>query len=569
LNPCDLGSQVCDFGQQYCNDTGQPDPAQQGANCGGSNVCLSGTCQTCPNGASCTPSTNPCHVGVVSCSSGYACNDTGAFGPNGVSCGSGEVCSGGSCLTGCWIAGQYVAPGAGNTCATCQPDVSTSSSSPVPDGTACGPNQACISGGCTAGCTIDGGFYPDGTVDPSNACLGCSLGLAADAWSPFAHFVAYPSGGLQPAQLLGTATAADLNGDGFPDLAFDYLSCGSFSCQSYYLDTIFNNGLASFTSSPASYSFAGSGVDGPESDGTMLAVPLRADGGNDLVVTYGLATGWSDYYDEQVGVFFNQGNGAFTVGPQLSVSTDLVGPLVAADLNGDGLNDLAVATRSYHSALNVLLNLGDGGFNVLTPQPITNGDAGVEDQALAVADLTGDGKPDLVASFDLGSAGSGVGVLVGAGDGTFTLGSLVTLANYASVDAVATADVNGDGLPDAVAVDSATHTLQVLLTQPDGGLSAPQVIPDELGQAQYSTSGMGVWPGDFNGDGRVDLLTTYDKQGRLFYGEPDGGLLPSNEFGLGYGGTHVTAVDFNRDGRLDLLVTGHYASINLLLNQCP
>ena len=84
---------------------------------------------------------------------------------------------------------------------------------------------------------------------------------------------------------------------------------------------------------------------------------------------------------------------------------------------------------------------------------VTYDSGGYEAQSVAVADVNGDGKPDLVvanlcASSDCTNGGV-VGVLLGNGDGTFQ-----AAVSYGSggqdAESVAVADVNGDGKPDLV-----------------------------------------------------------------------------------------------------------------------
>ena len=87
-----------------------------------------------------------------------------------------------------------------------------------------------------------------------------------------------------------------------------------------------------------------------------------------------------------------------------------------ADVSGDGKPDLVVANRN--GSVGVLLGNGDGTFQAA----VTYGSGGAIASALAVADMNGDGKPDLVvANHCAGSdcANGSVGVLLNNGDGTF------------------------------------------------------------------------------------------------------------------------------------------------------
>ena len=121
-----------------------------------------------------------------------------------------------------------------------------------------------------------------------------------------------------------------------------------------------------------------------------------------------------------------------------------------ADVNGDGKPDLlmlscasCVSTAGF---VTVLLNKGDGTFQNVG----TYGSGGAFAGWIAVADVNGDGKPDLlVVNFTNSSSCSGncngtVGVLLGNGDGTFK--TAVTYDSGAfGATSVAVADVNGDG----------------------------------------------------------------------------------------------------------------------------
>ena len=120
---------------------------------------------------------------------------------------------------------------------------------------------------------------------------------------------------------------------------------------------------------------------------------------------------------------------------------------------------------------------------------------GTNPHRLTVADVNGDGKPDLVAA----NYGSGtVSVLLGNGNGTFA-GAADLRRRRAARAPWRSADLNGDGKPDLAVANYSSNSVSVLLGNGNGTLSDA----DQLYTAVRNPPTVAA--ADFNGDGRPDL----------------------------------------------------------------
>ena len=311
---------------------------------------------------------------------------------------------------------------------------------------------------------LNGDGIPDLAVptNESNGTVSVLLGNGDGSFRPAVH---YPAGAFPE-----VVRVADLNGDGIPDLAVPNSSTNRVS-------VLLGNGDGTFRA-PLSFLTGFEPLD-------LAVMDLNADGKADVVT--------ADYRSGTVSVLLGNGDGSFQA-PTLYASGAFPESVTVGDVNGDGIPDLAVAnsgTYSYYqdATITVFLGNGDGSFKPAVPFF-----AGPGPRAVVMADLNGDGKPDLAAADDA-SGGGGVAVLLGNGDGTFRMPTFFAGLGPSSL---AVGDLNGDGIPDLVS-STTFGPVSVLLGNGDGFFRPS--LDYYAGVHVYS-----VAVGDVNGDGAPDIL---------------------------------------------------------------
>ena len=361
---------------------------------------------------------------------------------------------------------------------------------------------------------VNGDGYPDLIVAHAS-CHDCSSGevsvLLGKGDGAFQAAVSYPAG------IEAYAVAiADLNDDGKLDVvvANGCQTTPDPNCNNGGgVSVLLGNGDGTFQA-PVSYSSGGYGAD------SVAVADVNGDGHLDIVVVNYCQNSSNCNVDGEVSVLLNKGDGTFQAGASYDSGGTYGQAVAIGDVNGDGYPDLIVANAGPcgHCAsggLSVFLGNGDGTFQ---PPVFFDSGALTNSTSVAIADVNGDGHPDLIVgafclTWPTCNNGGIVSVLLNNGDGTFQ-----TAVTYGSggdyVYAVAVADVNGDGKPDLVALNQCA----IGNSNCGSAIGRVGVLPgngDGTFQAAVSYSSGGRYPvsiaiADVNADGKPDLLVSND-----------------------------------------------------------
>ncbi|HEY1658830.1 MAG TPA: FG-GAP-like repeat-containing protein [Candidatus Sulfotelmatobacter sp.] len=382
----------------------------------------------------------------------------------------------------------------------------------------------------------------------------------------------------------------DFNQDGKEDLAVTNFASGTITI-------LFGNGDGTFTVQ------ANSPVTGRSPRGIAVA-DFNGDNYPDLVVT--------NSQDGTVGLFINNGNGGF--GTQTIYNTgNRPWAVAVGDFNGDHVPDIVVANYNNNNELSVYLGTGSPtcktGPNCFGGQlPAFTGTNPGSPVSVAVGDFNGDGNLDIAAAVQGDNDPDNVAVLLGKGNGGFQAAQTYTTASFPT--GIAVADLNGDGNPD-LAVAAADANVVTVFWGIGNGTFAGQVncgtgdIPYAVGIANLNPNATNsqndlivansqgnsfsvimnngnesfqsrldyaagpspyavAWA-DFNGDHIPDLVladSTGASQISVLLGNGDGTFGPPNVFSTGTATDPVAVMvgDFNLDGIPDLAVANYATS---------
>jgi hypothetical protein len=371
---------------------------------------------------------------------------------------------------------------------------------------------------------------------------GKSSLMTPSAGSLFLLPVTYDTGGIGA----GGVAIGDVNGDGKPDIALGTANG---------LAVLLGKGDGTFQL-PVFYGTKGSG------GGVVVIADMNGDGVPDLVAVNAGSCG--SHANGCVAVLIGNGNGTFGTAKTYDAGGPSSYSMAVADFNGDGKLDVVVTDCSPYSGaacgiFGVLMGRGDGTLSKV----VTHNSGGVGAWSVTTGDVNHDGKVDVVIGNlcqDSLCDGDGyVSIFLGRGNGTFRNPISYTSAGRTLVPAIA--DINGDGNPDIVVANGAGNEgVGVLMGNGDGTFQP--VVIYKAGEKFVSSLKLG----DVNGDGYVDVVVADCAMGQyvcqvtasvsVLLGNGDGTFQEASTYSSGGQTSNMLAIaDLNGDGYPDIAVT--------------
>ena len=318
------------------------------------------------------------------------------------------------------------------------------------------------------------------------------------------------------------------------------------------------------SSAPGSVSFVPQGSYVMGSDDYPIGVTagdLDGDGKPEIVV--------SNFYTPVILVFRNTSTpGNISFAAPISLATgNYATAAVIADLNGDGKPEIMVACggSDYLATYTNKSTVGNLSFNSKATWTVPTSSAPFK---VEVADIDGDGLPDMAAA-------NGNTNLVSVFRNTSSIGGAVSFATHVDFatgnapQGIAIGDLDGDGKPDLAVANNNDNTLSLLRNT-----SSPGTV--SFGTQQVVNSGSGAYDlviSDLDGDGKPDLAVDDESGGAVSVHKNIStvgtiAVNPNVDYATGNVPFAITTADYDGDGRPDLATANNTdATISVLRNK--
>ncbi|MCB2206224.1 T9SS type A sorting domain-containing protein [bacterium] len=260
----------------------------------------------------------------------------------------------------------------------------------------------------------------------------------------------------------------DLDGDGDLDIAAGHRWIDGISVMK-------GDGLGSFAA-PVHYA-AGQNTH------VIRAADVDGDADADLIAI--------NTFSNDFSLLLNNGDATFGAATSYALGAEPRG-LEVADFNGDGAPDVFIPLKGSKSAL---FYLGDGQAGFTAPVTISLPD---EIESSLVGEYTNDSYPDIACTF-VGSVD--FHILPSNGLGGFASVITYTTNSGRSITTIGEGDFNADGYRDFALSQNVSNRVRILLGDPQCGFQLSVSVPTDINPRL-------TCPGDINGDGKPDIVTT-------------------------------------------------------------
>ncbi|MBN8645648.1 MAG: VCBS repeat-containing protein, partial [Planctomycetes bacterium] len=347
------------------------------------------------------------------------------------------------------------------------------------------------------------------------------------------------------------AEAADIDCDGDTDLIL---------CDFEFLSTLSQTSCGAFGPPAPAGTVSGS----PFGENCVKLTDLSGDTCPEIVA---VSNNFTSPPTALVQVFPNNGAGVFAPPNTITIPNTILSANAVGDIDGDGIDEVAVATGSSVSILRRTAPNTLTPLNAATGQPLAPGDPfSLSFNALpgspfevTLADVNADGRDDIVASnFN--------DIHIRTSNGNATFAPVVTLDADSGTRAVVAKDLNADGTAEVFAVNANIDTVYYWRSTGPLQWAPRQDIP-------VGTSPRAVRLADVNADALPDLVTLnrVDADALILFNTGDAVFtVPqrfANSFAVDGGYTSVAAGDFNADGHTDIFASTQRGDLDLFLNR--
>jgi hypothetical protein len=370
------------------------------------------------------------------------------------------------------------------------------------------------------------------------------------------------------------ATAGDVNGDGYADIVVGAYGYNSFQGRAY----VYVGGAAGVSPTPI-FTATGESADSELGLSVATAGDVNGDGYDDIAIgAHGYSSSQGRAYVYGGGATGLSATPIFTATGEGTGDEFGYSVATAGDVNGDGYADVVIGAYAYNLEQGqAYVYAGEAGGLAATPLFTATGETTVDRFGYSVAtagDVNGDGYSDVVVgawgyNSSQGRAYIYAGAAAGLSATPISTATGETTSNDFGISVATAGDVNGDGYADVMIgamLYSGMQGRAYLYTGSAGGLSATPILTG-TGQAAGDLLGSSVaTAGDVNGDGYAEVIVGEYRygtnQGRAYVYAGGAGRLSATPIftatgkstgdSLGY--SAATAGDVNADGYADVVV---------------